>query len=561
MKKTLLYLLLISSINFISGQTILGVDVSHHQGDINWTQVYNDNKVFAFVKSTEGMTYTDPQFVTNMQNGTAAGVVMGAYHFARPDNNSATDDANNFVNIASSYVGDGYLPPVLDLEDPGNGTSLTSIYTSTQLTAWVQQWIDVVVAATGVQPIIYTSTNYAEYLNSSLNVYGLWIAKPGTSPTDPPSNIGVWEDWAFKQYSWVGSVSGIVGDVDLNVFNGTIDDFNALINPEDTAPILSYSSHIIDDDMEHSSIGDSDGKAEPSEDIELRIEIYNSGNATANNITGILSTTDPDIDITDDSQSWAPVNESAYEWTSDFDFLITSDCPEKDVTFTLELTSSEGSWTDTFVIHIYPDTPTLSYADYQIDDDMNGLSSGDGDSYVEAGESIELPVQLANLGSHTAHNVLGVLSTTDPDISITEDTLSWGDIAVDTDSWVYDFDFTVSSECQDKDVIFTLELSSDEGSWTENFTIHVHRVLAIDDMALQQSLKVFPNPTTGIINYQSDDYIIDLISVYDLNNRLIHTINSQVNSSIDLSELATGLYLIRFKDDKDRSASFRIIKK
>ncbi len=219
-------------------QEVYGIDVSYHQGDIDWNAVANDGKVFAWVKATEGYTYDDPNFQDNMTNGQAAGVVMGAYHFARPDNNSATDEANHFLSVAGSYIGDGFLPPVLDLEDPPN-VNLQNLYTSSELTAWVQEWIDVVVQNTGVEPIIYTNGNYANYLQSSLNSYGLWIADPDGDPSDPPSSstLGNWNDWKFKQYSWSGTVSGInTSEVDLNVFNGTTEEFENLIHSSVPGP-------------------------------------------------------------------------------------------------------------------------------------------------------------------------------------------------------------------------------------------------------------------------------------------------------------------------------------
>lgn len=218
------------STQIIAAQTILGIDVSHHQGNINWQLVANDGKVFAYCKATEGMTYHDPNFTTYMTAGSNAGIVMGAYHFARPDNNTALQDANNFINTASSYIGNGFLPPVLDLEDPNSSTHLDQIYTSSQLTSWVQTWLDRVETQTGVRPILYLNSHYAAYLNSSLNSYGLWIAKPGTSPSTPPTNLGNWNTWLFKQYSWYGSVNGISGNVDLDSFHGNATDFNNLIS-------------------------------------------------------------------------------------------------------------------------------------------------------------------------------------------------------------------------------------------------------------------------------------------------------------------------------------------
>ncbi len=223
-KKLILFSgLLLSQIFY--AQNILGIDVSHHQGSINWTLVANDGKVFAYCKSTEGFTYDDPNFQTYMTNGHNAGVVMGAYHFARPDNNSAIDEANHFLSVAGNYIGDGYLPPVLDFEDPNSSTHLDQIYSSQYLTNWIQTWLNRVESVSGVKPVIYTNSHYANFLQSSLNTYGLWIAKPGTSPTTPPTNMGIWNDWQFKQYSWQGNVNGISGYVDLDVFNGTTSDF------------------------------------------------------------------------------------------------------------------------------------------------------------------------------------------------------------------------------------------------------------------------------------------------------------------------------------------------
>ena len=217
-------------------QSVLGIDVSMYQNSINWQNVLADGKTYAWAKATEGKTWTDPQFANNMTNGISAGVVMGAYHFARPDNNTAVEDATNFLNVAGNYIGAGFLPPALDLENAytsGQVVDLTTLFTSNELTNWVQTWMTTVENQTGVEPIIYCNGNYASYVNSSLNNYGLWFAQPDQD-TMPPTNIGNWNDWLFKQYSWTGTVSGISGDVDLNIFNGTLSEFNNLIGISNT---------------------------------------------------------------------------------------------------------------------------------------------------------------------------------------------------------------------------------------------------------------------------------------------------------------------------------------
>jgi GH25 family lysozyme M1 (1,4-beta-N-acetylmuramidase) len=240
MKKYVLFVvLLFIQAQLLFAQTLLGIDVSGNaNGTITWSQVKVAGKEYAWAKATEGLTFNDAKFVANMTNGAAANVVMGAYHFARPDNNSALDEANHFLAIASSYIGQGYLPPALDLEDSPSGSVLSTVYTGAALTTWVQTWLDRVYAQTGVRPIVYTTSTYAAYLTSSLNTtnYKLWIAKPDGSPTTPPTGLGIWSTWLFKQYSWTGTVSGIsgTGNVDLDVFNGTVTDFNTLIGMAST---------------------------------------------------------------------------------------------------------------------------------------------------------------------------------------------------------------------------------------------------------------------------------------------------------------------------------------
>ena len=225
------FLISFSIISITFCQDVLGIDVSNWQGNIDWEQVKADGYTFAWAKSTEGMTYTDPMFVNNMENGLNANVVMGAYHFARPDNNTPQEDAANFLNVASAYIGNGFMPPVLDLENPysgGQAVLLTDMFTSEELSNWAQAWMVEVETQTGISPFIYINGNYANYLNSSLTEYGLWFAQPDEN-LNPPINIGSWEDWRFKQYSWWGAISGIQGDVDLNIFNGTLQDFNTII--------------------------------------------------------------------------------------------------------------------------------------------------------------------------------------------------------------------------------------------------------------------------------------------------------------------------------------------
>jgi GH25 family lysozyme M1 (1,4-beta-N-acetylmuramidase) len=205
---------------------ILGVDVYSGNSTIDWNQVKAAGYTFAYAKATEGVGYTDSKYLNYAVNGVTAGMKMGAYHFARPDlnptNAGAIAEANYFLSVAQPYIISCQLPPSLDLE----GSYLTTSFTSAQLTAWVQNWMNTVQAATGIKPVLYIGASTVSYLNSSLNIYPLWRDELTSSPS-PATNLGVWTTWAFNQYSWTGTVPGIAGSTtDLNFFNGNVVAFN-----------------------------------------------------------------------------------------------------------------------------------------------------------------------------------------------------------------------------------------------------------------------------------------------------------------------------------------------
>jgi lysozyme len=201
-----------------------GLDVSHWQGSIGWNKVSNAGYVFTFAKGTEGVGWTDVKFHTNMNEGTAAGVYMGIYHFARPDlGNDAADEANYFLSVAGDYLKSGYMRPVLDLEVGGS-------LGKKALSNWVLEWMQTVENKTGLEPLIYTNLFFINnYLTDAVTEYDLWIAYWSCEPEPtfyiPPT--GKWRDWSFWQYygpggcgNNVGYVPGIDTNIDLNIFNG-----------------------------------------------------------------------------------------------------------------------------------------------------------------------------------------------------------------------------------------------------------------------------------------------------------------------------------------------------
>ncbi len=197
-----------------------GIDVSYHQGTINWQQVAAAGKRFAFVRASAGTLTADTAYATNRSGAKGAGLVVGSYHAANPDSapNDGANEAAWFLRNATIASGD--LLPVLDLE-VSNGLDAAS------LTTWTKTWLADVTSATGVHPIIYTTPNFWSTSMANTDWFArngypvLWIAH-WTTASQPSVPAGNWagNGWTFWQHSSTGSVSGIGAAVDLDRFNG-----------------------------------------------------------------------------------------------------------------------------------------------------------------------------------------------------------------------------------------------------------------------------------------------------------------------------------------------------
>ena len=196
-----------------------GVDVSYHQGAIDWARVADAGKEFAFIRASAGTLTADVAYDTNHAGARNAGIAVGAYHFGNPDAspNDALNEARWFVQNATVESGD--LVPVLDLEE-SNGLGAAA------LTTWARTWLTEVESATGVRPLIYTTPTFwsSSMANSdwfAQNGYELWVAHwtTGSQPTVPAGDWGG-HGWTFWQYASTGSVPGVSGPVDLDRFNG-----------------------------------------------------------------------------------------------------------------------------------------------------------------------------------------------------------------------------------------------------------------------------------------------------------------------------------------------------
>jgi hypothetical protein len=133
----------------------------------------------------------------------------------------------------------------------------------------------------------------------------------------------------------------------------------------------------------------------------------------------------------------------------------------------LTVTAHDGYPYETTVQVISPSGPYLLYQGLAVDDDNSGGSHGDSDGLVDFGETIELSFGLRNLGDSASHNTYGILSTTEPLVSITGDSALWGEIpAQDTTQCLNPFIFMVSGQIPDQTVIpLHLDIHSTNGDW------------------------------------------------------------------------------------------------
>ncbi len=205
-------------------KTVKGIDVSHWQGEISpsgWNEVYKAGYEFAFVKATGATGFTDPEFAANMINSRSArsaGMLMGVYHFAYPQWNTAEDEADYFVRVARNYMTEDYLRPVLDIEDDEKENSVPSRMGAQNLADWIRDFISAVEEQTdGVTPLIYTGKKYVGLLNGFINQDDLWIPHYGVGELGIPSDF-----WQYSEEGFVPGISTCTNDicVDINMFYG-----------------------------------------------------------------------------------------------------------------------------------------------------------------------------------------------------------------------------------------------------------------------------------------------------------------------------------------------------
>jgi GH25 family lysozyme M1 (1,4-beta-N-acetylmuramidase) len=223
--------------------TVPGLDVSYWQADINWQAVRAAGARFVFIKATEGVGYTDSTFPGNWEGAGSVGLLRGAYCFFHP-NQDARQQAERFVEVVKGRDDDGELPCSLDLE-------VTDGVANKKVIAGVKTWLDVAEQGLGRRPLIYSGVSFLEsgFVEQGrppewAEDYPLWLGwfpkkyVAGMSPLMPRG----WSSWTFWQYSGKGRINGIQGDVDLDLFNGGMEELLAYAG--NNAPATVAVTHV-----------------------------------------------------------------------------------------------------------------------------------------------------------------------------------------------------------------------------------------------------------------------------------------------------------------------------
>lgn len=188
-----------------------GIDVSQWQGDINFVAVQGAGIELVYIKATQGTRFVDPFFYRNYANAKNAGLGVGFYHYLMARSaEEARAEAYHFISVIKGLTGEAR--PVMDIEVVGGSDRETISQTAAAFLEGVE-------AYSNLDPAIYADLSVMEALDESLMAYPLWVAQ---YEVEEPGDIRPWKSWAGWQYTDLGRVAGIQGNVNRDIFTEEI---------------------------------------------------------------------------------------------------------------------------------------------------------------------------------------------------------------------------------------------------------------------------------------------------------------------------------------------------
>jgi GH25 family lysozyme M1 (1,4-beta-N-acetylmuramidase) len=202
------------------------MDVSGYQGNVNWSAAYSNGARFAYIKATEGTSYTNPYFAQQYNGSYSVGMIRGSYHFALPGNSSGAAQADYFVAHGGGWSKDGKtLPGAVDLEYNPYGATCYGL-SQASMRSWITSFYNEYHAKTTRYPVMYTSTSWWSSCVGSYNAWAanspLWVARYSSSVGTLPYGFSAYSFW---QWADSGTFPG-----DQNAFNGSATRLTAIAN-------------------------------------------------------------------------------------------------------------------------------------------------------------------------------------------------------------------------------------------------------------------------------------------------------------------------------------------
>jgi lysozyme len=187
------------------GFKVRGIDLSHHNGRINYDKL--DSLDFVFLKVTEGTSWTDKTFSKHYHAFREREIAIGAYHFFRFDTDGKSQAQHFLAHLAGKEF---QIPLVVDVEQENN-----PFVPRAKVIARLDAFVKEVKRQTGIKPIIYTNgIGYSDFISDDFDDHTLWLSS--TNKWRPAMT-----DCTFWQFNINADLSAITHDVDLNVFRGS----------------------------------------------------------------------------------------------------------------------------------------------------------------------------------------------------------------------------------------------------------------------------------------------------------------------------------------------------
>jgi len=314
------------------------------------------------------------------------------------------------------------------------------------------------------------TATYPTTIPVGTNVIDIHVAGNGGAPLEN-AYVNLVKGYGVNEEVFVGGRTDSNGDITLDFSTTTADTIFVTVTATNFIPHIGFTrvlsqavavgvnSIAIDDDNSDNSSGNSDGNANPSETVEFAVSLKNFGNSTtATNVQATLTSSYPEAQVTVSNQSYGSIAPGATANSGKFAVHFDNDIPNGEhLILNLAIASDQGNWSAALPV----DVKSMSFIP------VATLFPGNSNGRLDPGETSLLAFQLQNIGELAGTSLSGVLSTQDPDVTITDNSGTFGDIGIqgtgsnEGSPFAVEVDYTVY---RGHNVNFNLQLASSNGS-------------------------------------------------------------------------------------------------